>query len=170
MRINVEFAEKRESEKYDFKPKFILISEGSETEPKYFEGLNKSVLTHNVEIINLLRDFSKNTNSHPKHIISVVREFFLNQDDKLKIREFKDRINNYLTINKMENEKENVNEKISKIYKDDNHIITFDDVLFHLLEIFKNTIYLDLISEFELYIFSQNISYSPDFDSVNIYS
>lgn len=168
MRIDAKFASERKSEEHDFIPKFIIVSEGSETEPKYFAGLNKSILTDNIEVVNLLRDFSKITNSHPKHLINVAKEFFLNQEEKMKIGEFKERISNYLIETEKPDQIESVKNKISIIHKNDDHQISFEEVPKILIEIFKYTIYSEMINEFELYIKSQNITYSPYIDSVNI--
>ena len=47
MRIKEEFGAIRKSEIKDYNPKYFIISEGSASEPLYFEGLNNSVLSEN---------------------------------------------------------------------------------------------------------------------------
>ena len=50
MRIKAPFATDRISNNILYKPKFFLASEGSKSEPKYFEGLNQSIISENVTI------------------------------------------------------------------------------------------------------------------------
>ncbi len=57
MRIKENFADIRKSEINFYKPKFFIVSEGTRTEPRYFDKLNSSVISENVTIINLLRDY-----------------------------------------------------------------------------------------------------------------
>jgi hypothetical protein len=44
MRIKETFATERESETIDYRKKYFIVSEGSATEPKYFEKLNESLI------------------------------------------------------------------------------------------------------------------------------
>lgn len=43
MRIKEQFAKERISGQNEYRPKFFIASEGSTSEPKYFEGLNQSI-------------------------------------------------------------------------------------------------------------------------------
>ena len=85
MRINEEFAKIRKSEIISYKPKIIIASEGSCSEPKYFDGLNQSVLTENKNIINLLKDYAYRTNSHPNFIVDMYREFLINNNGMISV-------------------------------------------------------------------------------------
>ena len=78
MRISEPFANERKSEIQKYNPKFFIVSEGSNSEPQYFEGLNNSVISENIKIINILRDYATLRNSHPSFIIKMVKEFLLN--------------------------------------------------------------------------------------------
>lgn len=78
MRINEKFATSRQSEIKDYKPKYFIASEGRNSEPMYFEGLNNSVISENVTIINILRDYAASCNSHPSFIVKMIKEFILN--------------------------------------------------------------------------------------------
>ena len=78
MRFKQNFAQDRESEIIDCKPKYFIASEGSDTEPRYFEKLNKSVISENVTIINILRDYINRYKSHPTQIATLLEEFIKN--------------------------------------------------------------------------------------------
>jgi len=167
MRVSTDIAVNRNSGRFDYKSKVIIASEGRCSEPRYFAGLNKSVLTENTQIINLLRDYSKKNNSHPNFIISMYREFLINNDDKITIKEIKNRISNY---NKDDGNRINTKpifDLIDSKYNDD-YIITIKDIEKFLFEILKKEIYEDFIENFMLYFDAQNITYSPETDSVNI--
>lgn len=167
MRIKEEFARQRKSEVITYKSKIIIASEGSCSEPRYFEGLNQSLLTENKEIINLLRDYASKSNSHPNFIVSMYKEFLINNDEKISIREIKNKIENY---NKDNGNKINViriNNLIDNMY-DDDYIIPFEDIEKFLFTILKEEVYEDFIVNFIDYFNAQNITYSPETDSINM--
>ena len=53
MRIKEEFVSIGKSELKQYKPKYFIASEGSNSEPMYFDGLNDSIITENITIINI---------------------------------------------------------------------------------------------------------------------
>lgn len=167
MRIKEEFASQRKSEVTTYKPKIIIASEGSCSEPKYFEGLNHSALTENKEIINLLRDYASKTNSHPNFIVSMYQEFLINNDNKITIKEIKHKIENYNKDNGNKTNTTKINNLIDSLYNE-NQIIELDEIEKFLFTILKEEIYTDFINNFITYFEAQNITYSPETDSINI--
>ena len=75
MRIKEPFATERESEISDYRKKYFITSEGSATEPKYFEKLNESLIKENVTVINILRDYANQGHSNPTHVIKLLQTF-----------------------------------------------------------------------------------------------
>ena len=75
MRINEKFAISRQSEIKNYRPKYFIVSEGSNSEPMYFDGLNDSIISENIRIINILRDYASICNSHPSFIVEMIKEF-----------------------------------------------------------------------------------------------
>lgn len=167
MRINEEFAKKRKSEIATYKSKVIIASEGSCSEPRYFEGLNQSSLTENKEIINLLRDYASKTNSHPNFIVSMYKEFLINNENKITVKEIKNKIENYNKYNGNKIDVNRINKLIDSLYNR-NYIIQFEDIEQFLFTILKEEIYVDFINNFMDYFNAQNITYSPETDSINI--
>lgn len=72
MRIKEPFAIERESEVNNYRKKYFIASEGSATEPKYFEKLNESIIKENVTVINILRDYANQGHSNPTYIINLI--------------------------------------------------------------------------------------------------
>lgn len=167
MRIKEEFAKERKSEITMYRPKIIIASEGSCSEPKYFEGLSKSTLIENKKIINLLRDYASKTNSHPNFIISMYKEFLINNDNKISVKEIKNKIDNYNKDNGNIIDITKINTLIDKSYRED-YIISFEEIENFLFDILKEEIYKDFINNFMDYFSDQNITYSPEIDSINM--
>ena len=167
MRINEEFAKIRKSEIISYKPKIIIASEGSCSEPKYFDGLNQSVLTENKNIINLLKDYAYRTNSHPNFIVDMYREFLINNNGMISVKEIKNKISNYNRDNGNNIDVNKIYSLIDKLYKEE-YIIPFDNIENFLLLILKEEIFKDFIINFVDYFNAQNITYSPETDSINI--
>ena len=119
MRINEEFAKIRKSEIISYKPKIIIASEGSCSEPKYFDGLNQSVLTENKNIINLLKDYAYRTNSHPNFIVDMYREFLINNNGMISVKEIKNKISNYNRDNGNNIDVNKIYSLIDKLYKEE---------------------------------------------------
>ena len=167
MRIKEEFASSRKSEISTYKSKIIIASEGSCSEPRYFEGLNQSALTENKDIINLLRDYASRTNSHPNFIVAMYREFLINNDGMVSIKEIKNKISNYNRENGNNVNIEKINKLIDNLYEED-YIIPFEDIENFLLVVLKEEIFEDFIRNFVDYFNVQNITYSPETDTINI--
>lgn len=167
MRIKEEFAGQRKSETEKYKSKVIIASEGSCSEPKYFSGLNQSILTENKKIINLLRDYAIKTNSHPNFIVAMYKELLINNENKISIKEIKNKISNYNKDNGNNINIDNINKMIDETY-DEKQIIPYEEIEIFLLNILKEEVYLDFINNFIDYFNAQNITYSPETDSINI--
>lgn len=167
MRIKEEFAGQRKSEIEKYKSKIIIASEGSCSEPQYFSGLNQSVLTENKKIINLLRDYAAKTNSHPNFIVAMYKELLINNENKISIKEIRNKIENY-------NKEHGNNIDVLKIGKliesnyDESYIIPYEEIEKFLLDVLKEEMYIDFINNFIDYFNAQNITYSPETDSINI--
>jgi len=167
MRIKEEFGHDRISEVKKYNSKVIIASEGSSSEPRYFEGLNKSVLTENIEIINLYRDYALRDSSHPSFIVAMYQEFLINNDNKVSIKEIKNKINNYNKDNGGSIKIDEIINNINNSYKD-NDIIEFAELENFLFTILKKEIYEDFVTNFTKYFDSQNITYSKETDSINM--
>lgn len=170
MRFREDFAKQRKTEIFDYKPKFIIVSEGSCSEPRYFGELNKSLLSDNVTIINLLRDFATKTNSHPTFIILIFKEILLNIfENKITLNEIKNKIKNCIREKSYNIDFNLIEENIRSVYgNDDNYQLDFSQVQELLFEIFKTEMYKDIAVNFADYFDAQNITYSPENDSLNM--
>lgn len=169
MRIKEQFAKERISEQNEYRPKFFIASEGSTSEPKYFEGLNQSIISENITIINILRDYATLHNSHPTFLTQLLSDFIENSDDGVvTVKELKNRILNWEHENP---NKINVNQAISELdelYKNDNYRIPFEELDELFLKLFKSDIYIDLAKNFSLYFTAQDVTYSETTDSLNM--
>ena len=169
MRINVKFASDRKSETLMYKPKYFIASEGSGTEVKYFTSLNNSVISKNVTIINILRDYAKLTNSHPTFIMKMIKEFLLNaKENKISALELKNKISNFLHDNYLLVEQERVFKVIENTYKNDSELIPKEKIEALLIALFKEEIYKEVIQNFSIYFKTQDVTYSELTDKINI--
>ena len=169
MRINKKFATSRQSEIKTYRPKYFIASEGSNSEPMYFEGLNDSVISENITIINILRDYASNCNSHPSFIIKMIKEFILNVvSDEITVLELKNKIDNCIRENNYDINIEDIHNEMLLLYKDDNYRIKNKDLNNLFLNLFKSEIYKDLAINFPLYFESQNVTYSKTTDKLNM--
>ena len=169
MRIKEEFGAIRKSEIKDYNPKYFIISEGSASEPLYFEGLNNSVLSENITIINILRDYANLTNSHPSFIIKMLKELILNvEHNEITILELKNKIANCIKDNDYKINMEDIYNRILSIYKNDDCRIKKDDLNDLFMKLFKGEIYKDLAINFPIYFETQDITYSKPRDKINI--
>lgn len=169
MRINEKFALERKSEIKNYKPKYFIASEGSNSEPLYFEGLNGSVISQNITIINILRDYATICNSHPSFIIKMIKEFILNATyNEITVLELKNRIDNCIRENNYNIDINDIYNKLLSIYKKDDYRIKKENLNALFLQIFKSDIYKDLSEHFPLYFEAQNVTYSSTVDKLNI--
>lgn len=169
MRINEPFATDRQSEIHNYKPKFFIVSEGSNSEPQYFEGLNNSVISENVTIINILRDYATLRNSHPSFIIKMVKEFLLNTtENEITVLELKNRIDNCIRENQYDIDIEEIYNKLISIFKKDDYKIKKELLNNLFIVLFKSEVYKDLAENFSLYFEAQNVTYSNTTDKLNI--
>lgn len=169
MRINAKFAEERKSGIKTYRSKYFIVSEGSNSEPMYFEGLNNTVLAENITIINILRDYATLCNSHPNFIIKMLNEFFANVfDDEITVRELLNKISNCIYDNGYDIDIEDISNILLSKYKTLDHKICKNELEDIFLLIFKSNIYKDLAENFPLYFESQNVTYSPETDKLNM--
>lgn len=169
MRINEEFAVARKSEIRTYKPKYFIVSEGSCSEPQYFAGLNNSIISENVTIINILRDYATIRNSHPNFIAKMVQEFLINATaDEITVLELKNRIDNFIRENHYDIDINDIYEKLILIYKSEKYRIQKKDLDHLFLQIFKSDIYQDLARNFSMYFEMQDVTYSSTTDKLNI--
>ena len=169
MRINEKFALERRSEIKKYKPKYFIASEGSNSEPLYFEGLNSSVISQNITIINILRDYATICNSHPSFIIKIIKEFILNATyNEITVLELKNKIDNCIRENNYNIDINDIYNKLLSIYGKDDYRIKKENLNDLFLQIFKSDIYKDLSEHFPLYFEAQNVTYSSAVDKLNI--
>lgn len=169
MRINEKFATSRQSEIKNYKPKYFIASEGSNSEPMYFDGLNDSVISENITIINILRDYASACNSHPSFIVKMIKEFILNAtSDEITVLELKNKIDNCIRENNYDIDISDIYNKLISIYKKEDYRIKKDNLNDLFLRVFKSEVYKDLAENFPLYFEAQNVTYSSTIDKLNI--
>ena len=95
MRIKEPFAQERLSEENNYRSKYFIASEGQTTEPRYIEKLNQSIISENVTIINILRDYANLGNSNPTYLIKLLQEFLNNGNLEISVAELKNKIANW---------------------------------------------------------------------------
>ncbi len=169
MRINEKFAISRQSEIKDYRPKYFIASEGSNSEPMYFDGLNDSVISENIKIINILRDYASICNSHPSFIVEMIKEFLLNvTSNGLTVLELKNKIDNCIRENDYNINIEDIYQELILLYKKDSYVIKKENLSDLFLHLFKSEIYKDLAINFPLYFETQDVTYSKTRDKLNI--
>lgn len=162
-RIETEFGKERNSGIFSVKPKYYIFSEGDITERKYFKKLNTSILSKNVEIINVLRDYVNVGESNPSNIIKLIEELLVVNSNEITVRELKNKLKNWgHEYNKDIN---SILELITKKYRD-NKIIKYKELRKFVFEFFSGEIYLDLSKNFMKYLSWQDITYSPLTDKI----
>ena len=168
MRIKEPFAQERLSEEKNYRAKYFIASEGQTTEPRYFEKLNQSIISENVTIINLLRDYANLGNSNPTYLIKLLQEFLNNRGSEISVAELKNKIANWDHENPGKIDLNVINDELNKIYKSNNYKIPYEDLENLFMQLFKSDIYKDLASNFSLYFVAQDVTYSPTTDSLNM--
>lgn len=169
MRIKEQFAKERISERNQYRPKFFIASEGSASEPKYFEGLNQSIISENTTIINILRDYATLCNSHPTFLTKLLSDFIENSTgEAVTVRELKNRILNWEHENPNKIDVQRAISSLDELYKNNNYKIPFEELDELFLELFKSDIYKDLSKNFSLYFSAQDVTYSETTDSLNM--
>ena len=162
-RIETDFGKERNSGIFSVKPKYYIFSEGDITERKYFKKLNTSILSKNVEIINVLRDYVNVGESNPSNIIKLIEELLVVNSNEITVKELKNKLKNW----GHENNKDinPILKLITKKYKD-NRIIKYKELRKLVFEFFSGEIYLDLSENFMKYLSWQDITYSPLTDKI----
>lgn len=168
MRIKEPFATERESEINNYRKKYFIASEGSATEPKYFERLNDSLIKENVTVINILRDYANQGHSNPTHVIKLLRTFIDNSADETTVGELKNKLSNWNHENSDKIDLNSAFSKINQLYKNDSYRIQYKDLGLLFMNLFKNEVYEDVAKHFEKYFEAQNVTYSADVDSLNM--
>lgn len=168
MRIKEPFAPERLSEEKSYRAKYFIASEGQTTEPRYFEKLNQSIISENVTIINILRDYANLGNSNPTYLIKLLQEFLNNGDSEVSVAELKNKISNWDHENPNKIDLNIINDELDKIYNSNDHKIPYDELENLFMHLFKSDVYKDLVSHFSLYFVAQDVTYSPTTDSLNM--
>lgn len=168
MRINDEFAKERKSGIKNYNPKFFIISEGHRTEPKYFDGLNKSVISQSATIINILRDYEKEGESHPLKIVELLKDFANNSGEFITVKELKNKVKNWNHINNNKIDYNNMEIELNNMFHNDNYKISNDKIEELFLELFKSELYKEIAENFRDYIFLQEFTYNEKLDSINL--
>lgn len=168
MRIKEPFAIERESEISDYRKKYFIASEGSATEPKYFEKLNESLIKENVTVINILRDYANQGHSNPTHVIKLLQTFIDNSANEVTVGELKNKLSNWNHENPGKIDLNDTFAKLDELYKTDNYRIPYKDLDFVFMHLFKNEAYEDMAKNFEKYFEAQDVTYSSDVDSLNM--
>lgn len=168
MRIKEPFAIERESEISDYRKKYFIASEGSATEPKYFEKLNESLIKENVTVINILRDYANQGHSNPTHVIKLLQTFIDNSANEVTVGELKNKLSNWNHENPGKIDLSDTFAKLDELYKTDNYRIPYKDLDFVFMHLFKNEAYEDMAKNFEKYFEAQDVTYSSDVDSLNM--
>lgn len=168
MRIKEPFATERESEISDYRKKYFIASEGSATEPKYFEKLNESLIKENVTVINILRDYANQGHSNPTHVIKLLQTFIDNSVNEVTAWELKNKLSNWDHENPGKIDLDSTFTKLDEMYKSDNYRIPYKDLDSVFMHLFKNEAYEDMSKNFEKYFEAQDVTYSSDTDSLNM--
>lgn len=168
MRIKEPFATERESEISDYRKKYFIASEGSATEPKYFEKLNESLIKENVTVINILRDYANQGHSNPTHVIKLLQTFIDNSANEVTVGELKNKLSNWDHENPGKIDLDSTFTKLEEMYKGDNYRIPYKDLDSVFMHLFKNEAYEDMAKNFEEYFEAQDVTYSSDVDSLNM--
>lgn len=168
MRIKEPFATERESEISNYRKKYFIASEGSATEPKYFEKLNESLIKENVTVINILRDYANQGHSNPTHVIKLLQTFIDNSANEVTVGELKNKLSNWNHENPGKIDLNSAFTKLDGMYKDDNYRIPYKDLDSIFMYLFKNEAYEDMAKNFEKYFEAQDVTYSSDVDSLNM--
>lgn len=168
MRIREPFATERESEINSYKKKYFIASEGSATEPKYFEKLNDSLLKENVTVINILRDYANQGHSHPTYVIKLLQTFIDNSKGEVTVYELKNKLSNWDHENPGKINLDSTFKKLDCLYKKDDYRIQCEDLESVFMYLFKNEAYEDMAKNFAKYFEAQDVTYSRDIDLLNM--
>lgn len=168
MRIKEPFAKERLSEEKNYRAKYFIASEGQTTEPRYFEKLNQSIISENVTIINILRDYANLGNSNPTYLIGLLQEFLNNTNSQVSVAELKNKISNWNHENPGKIDLAKINQELDNIYMSNSYRIPYADLENLFMHLFKSNVYKDLASHFSLYFLAQDVTYSPTTDSLNM--
>ena len=155
-RIESEFGKERETGVFSVKPKYYIFSEGEATERKYFKNLNESILSKNVEIINVLRDYAKSGNSNPSDIINLIDELLIVDDDEITIKELKSKLKNW--GHECDRDIQEILNIITSSYKD-KKAFKYKELKKIIFELFSGEIYSDLSKNFMKYLLCQNCTF-----------
>lgn len=162
-RIDAVFGEKRKSEKIDINIKYYIFSEGNVTEPRYFRKLNESILSKNVEILNIMRDYSDSGLSNPSHILALIKELLSKTKKEIAVKELKNKLKNW--GHEYNSDVNTIIKEISSKYKD-TKIIKYSDLKKLIFKNFKGEIYIDLVHNFYNYLVFHDITFSKGIDKV----
>ena len=168
MRVKEPFAAKRKSEINDYEKKYYIAYEGSQTEPRYFDELAKSLIKENISVISLLRDYAKTGKSNPTHVIKLLEDFFENSEEETTVEELKNRLSNWNHENSNKINEKIVLSKLDELYTSDKEKILYNDLESVFMHLFKNEVFEDLSIHFKEYFEAQDVTYNPRIDSINM--
>lgn len=168
MRIKEPFAKERISENNLYKKKYFIASEGSTTEPTYFNKLNDNVIKENTVIINILRDYANQGYSNPTKVVKLLQTFLDNSFFGITVDELKNRLSNWNYENSNKIDINSIFKKIDDLYEKDDYLIYGDELERLFMTLFKNEVYSDLINNFKRYFETQNVTFSPEVDSLSM--
>lgn len=168
MRVKEPFAAKRKSEINDYEKKYYIAYEGSQTEPRYFDELAKSLIKENISVISLLRDYAKTGKSNPTHVIKLLEDFFENSEEETTVGELKSRLSNWNHENSNKINEKIVFSKLDELYTSNKEKIPYNDLESVFMHLFKNEVFKDLSIHFKEYFEAQDVTYNPRIDSINM--
>ncbi len=156
--------------------KYYLIFEGEKTEVDYFNGVNDNRdeigINNLIELVPLLRNFSKKSFSHPKHSIPMFIEYIEEwQSGIIKRASFIDRLIDYMELNASLNGTDvsmgSMQKLLEEIVTDDVLIADLDKSTDKVCVYIENKTTLSFSSaDISSYINSQKIVYERGFDEV----
>lgn len=165
MRIDAEFAQKRDLDVKKIKKKFFLISEGSKSEPIYFRELNNNLITKNIDIFNILRDKEEVGNSHPKYLYELSEEFRDNIKYSIKLEDAKFFINQNSQLDDIIIQQ--IIEELEMNYDNDELVKTVE-VQEILNNVIKINAYESIMNDFENFIEHIDTTYDSILDEICI--
>lgn len=174
IKTNEGFAERPKSVKKE-KPKYFLIYEGSNTEPKYFEGImnnkGKLAISEQISIVSVLRSLEDLRNSHPKFALKIAQDIKNqsnnNSIDKNNFLKFiKDSI--LLSNYKDKNNLINIATDYIKNYGNDN--ISFSEIDNLVIDIYKDSVFDSIVKDvLDYFNFQKNLlDYNEKTDVINL--
>ena len=119
-------------------------------------------------IINILRDYERSGNSNPGYLIKLLQEFLDNVESFITVNELKHKISNWDHENPGKIDLNMIYHDLDNFYESNNYRIPYGDLEELFVKLFKNDIYEEIAVNFSLYFRTQDFTYSPITDSLNL--